>query len=212
LKSKLTEISGKSRASQIDEILDQAGENRQESIAREVERLSETLGEKDIRDLNELLTWVIGAQRDLTIQELEAVLSVKNSERSLVPLESQIRHQYSALLEISDVDKSVTLVSNSITDDFQRERLPEEYQTSGARAKLHEAEVQLISKILRSVCGDEVFKKFSFEEFFKRKLGERGAMIDVNVKDAPIEILLCCLKVLCGEPNDKTQPLLDYAF
>lgn len=52
---KLTEISTKRRRKGIVEVLEHAGEDRQDTIAREVERLNETLGQEDIHDFNELL-------------------------------------------------------------------------------------------------------------------------------------------------------------
>jgi len=161
------------------------------------------------------LTWVTTACEGPTVQLLEAFLFAKNGERSLIPLEFQIQDQYSDFLLISKDDKTVTLVSDSITEYFrQRSKAATEDQASGAIVNLHESEVNIVRRFLRSVCDDDLFKKFGFEEFFKRKLGKRGATIDVDPDPNRnhVKIILSCLTAICGEQKDEILPLIGYAF
>ncbi|KAI9855693.1 MAG: hypothetical protein M1813_009655 [Trichoglossum hirsutum] len=213
---KLNEISGKRRRAEIEEVLKHAGEDRLDMIAREVERLNERLGEVDIQELNELLTWVITAYENPTLPLLEALLFVKNGERSLIPLEFQIQDQYSDFLSISrDDGKTVTLISDSITEYFrQRSEEAVGNQASGASADIHESEVNIVKRFLSTVCDEELFRKFGFEEFFKRKLGKRGAVMDVDPdpNHNHVKVILCCLRAICGEQRDEIRPLVEYAF
>lgn len=174
---KLSAISTKRRPAEFEEVLEHAGEDRGDTIAREVERLNETLGQEDIHDLNELLAWIIGAQQPLTLPQLNAILLVKNGEKSFASLEEQIRDKYAALVEVSNYDKTVTLRSDSITEYFNEKSEAAEDQASSATADLHISEVALVKRFLRSVCDENLFNKFGFEEFFKRKLGNRTALI-----------------------------------
>jgi hypothetical protein len=209
---KLTDISTKRRRKEIQDVLEHAGEDRQDTIARKVERLNVILGQEDIQDLNELLPCIIAAKdinQTLTVQELEAVLFLKHGESSLMPLEKQIQGQYAALLDFSNDDKTVTLRAESLIDYFRNKLHAEEDQ---AITGLHKSEVAIVQRFLRHVCDDELFEKFGFEEFFKRKLGKETALITVNVNDVHVRILHCFLKAICDVQTDETAPLREYAF
>ncbi|PGH00149.1 hypothetical protein GX51_05962 [Blastomyces parvus] len=208
----LTEISKKRRRKEIEEALEHAGEDRLDTIAREIDRLNRTLGEEDIHELNVLLGFVIASIGAPTLEILEAVLLVKNGEGSLVPLREQIEDKYSAFLEITS-DGIVSITSDAIIDFFRNESLASKDLTPGrSGAALHEAEVAIIRRFLRNVCDDELFNKFGFEEFFKLKLGKRAACINVDLDRAKVDILIYCLDAIVGEPSDKTDRLVDYAF
>jgi hypothetical protein len=209
----LTEISTKRRRKEIEEVLEHAGEDRQDTIAREIDRLNKTLGQEDIQDLNELLAWVIGSKQWPTIRQLEAVLLVKNGESSLVPLEEQIRDKYTALLDIWNDGETVSLQSDSIVEYLRtKSAAAAQDQASGGTTSVHPSEVAIVKRFLRNVCDDDLFNKLGFEEFFKSKLVNHNASINVDPENFDIPILISCLKAICGEPKDETMPLFDYAF
>ncbi|OAX83844.1 hypothetical protein ACJ72_01801 [Emergomyces africanus] len=208
----LTEISKKRRRKEIEEALEHAGEDRLETIAREIDRLNKSLGDEDIQELNDLLGFVITAIDYPTLEILEAVLLVKNGEGSLVPLQEQIQDKYSAFLEIAS-DRTVSITSDTIIDFFRKQSsASKDFPPGRSSASLHEAEVAIIRRFLRNVCDEELFNKFGFEELFKRKLGNKAACINVDLDRAKVDILIYCLDAICGEPNDKTACLVDYAF
>ncbi|EEH08289.1 conserved hypothetical protein [Histoplasma capsulatum G186AR] len=207
----LTEISKKRRRKEIEEVLEHADEDRLDTIAREIDRLNKTLGEEDIQELNDLLGFVITSIKAPTLELLEAVLLVKNGEGSLVPLREQIQDKYSAFLEIAS-DGTVSITSDAIIDFFRNETFAAKDLTPGRRgAALHEAEVAIIRRFLRNVCDEELFNKFGFEEFFKRKLSNKSACINVNFDRAKVDIVAYCLDAICGEPSDQTACLVNYA-
>ncbi|QSS49502.1 hypothetical protein I7I53_09874 [Histoplasma capsulatum var. duboisii H88] len=207
----LTEISKKRRRKEIEEVLEHADEDRLDTIAREIDRLNKTLGEEDIQELSDLLGFVITSIKAPTLELLEAVLLVKNGEGSLVPLREQIQDKYSAFLEIAS-DGTVSITSDAIIDFFRNETFAAKDLTPGRRgAALHEAEVAIIRRFLRNVCDEELFNKFGFEEFFKRKLSNKSACINVNFDRAKVDIVAYCLDAICGEPSDQTACLVNYA-
>lgn len=99
---KLSAVRTKRRPAEFDEVLEHAREDREDTIAREVERLNETLSQENIHDLNELLAWIIGALEPLTLPQLDAILLVENGEKSFASLQEQIRDKHAALLEVTN--------------------------------------------------------------------------------------------------------------
>jgi hypothetical protein len=212
IKNILSEINGKKRRKEIEDVLEHAGENRLETIAREVERLNNTLSAEDIRDFNEILTWVIGAKLPPTIKTLESVLFLKNGEISLVPLEDQIDDKYSAFMKISE-EHHVTTTSDSIAEYFkERATTSAEDAATKSRSVLHEAEVAIVRRFLKGVCDEELFQKFGFEEFFARKLIGKGANVDIDLESIHVQILHSCLKAIDAEPSPELESLLEYTY
>ncbi|CAI7615078.1 unnamed protein product [Penicillium pancosmium] len=222
----LNQIGDKQRPGEIRDILSRSGENRSNTIAREVERLNESLGEDNISDLNELLVWVMNARCPLMLCELEAVLYVKNGELSLRSLQDEINGRFSAMFciegEIDSKTKSmpptatVSLVSNSIEEYFRAKSASEEAEADYGQLELNntgdvvESEVKIVRRFLNLVCDPKLFKKFEFEAFFERKLSKKITRLVVDTDTAHMRILMACLKA-ASEKTDESSPLVDYA-
>jgi hypothetical protein len=206
----LSEVGAKKRRKEIEEVLEHAGEDRLETIGREVERLSNTLSAEDIQDFNELLRWVMGSKAWPSVRSLEGALLLKNGEASLVPLEDQIRDKYSAFLEVSEYG-TVTTVSDSILEYFKKRAAAVDLASSTTSA-LHEAEIGIVRRFLRNVCDEELFQKFGFDEFFARKLAGKSVMVNLDVESMDIEILLLALKAITLESTPELDAVLSYAW
>ena len=215
----LNEISDKHRPAEIRAVLDKAkaGENRSDTIARQVERCNDTLGTDDILDLNELLAWTISTKRTLTLRELKAVLYMKTHESSLRSLYDQIRDRYSAFFYVSiepdvPVDYAVVnLMSDSIEDYFKKATEIAETEASAASGDVSESEVKIVKRFLKSVCDDVLFAKFGFEELFRRKLDKSTTTIDVDLETTPLKLVLECLQAIDGKGDEEIKPLHNYA-
>lgn len=208
----LSEISTKRRKKEIQDVLAYAGEDRQDTIAREVERLSKTLGETDIQDLNELLAWVIGSKEWPLLSLLEGVLFVKNGEGSLVSLHDQIRDKYSGLLKIYETDRA-SIRSSSITKYFEEMATNSSDSTTENSSSLHPSEIAIVKRFLFNVCDEELYNKFGFEEFFRLKAGKQTTAIKVDFQNIHILILNTCLNAICSEEQrPELSDLLSYAF
>lgn len=222
----LNEIGDKQRPREIRDVLSRSGEKRSNTIAREIERLNQTLGEDNISDLNELLVWVMNARCSLRLCELEAVLYVKNGEPSLRPLVDEINGRFSALFRIEgEIDPktksmpptaTVSLVSNSIEEYFRVKSATEEAEADDGQlgwkttGDVLESEVRIVRRFLDLVCDPKLFKKFEFEAFFERKLTKKTARLGVDTDTAHMRIVMACLRA-ASEKTDESSPLVDYA-
>lgn len=221
----LNQIGDKQRPREIRDVLSRSGENRSNTIAREIERLNESLGEDSISDLNELLVWVMNARCSLMLCELEAVLYVKNGELSLRSLQDEINGRFSALFRIEgEIDSktksmpptaTVSLVSNSIEEYFRAKSASEEAEADEGQLERNtgdvvESEVKIVQRFLNLVCDPKLFKKFEFEAFFERKLSKKTARLVVDTDTAHMRILMACLKA-ASEKTDESSPLVEYA-
>ena len=61
---------------------------------------------------------------------------------------------------------------------------------------VQEAEVKIVERFLKSVCDDELFRRFGFAEFFEQKLIQRLAPIWVNLEVGTINLLVMCLIII----------------
>jgi Cdc6-like AAA superfamily ATPase len=221
----LNEISDKQRPGEIRDVLSKSGETRSDTIARKIERLNETLSDNDISDLNELLTWVMFAFRPLTLEELEAVLFMKNREPSLRSLSDQIKDRYSALFRVlgePDPDTklmpltaTVSMVSDSIEDTLKAKAEYEDVkdtQAWNASGDVNESEVRIVRRFLESVCDPKLFKKFEFDAFFERKLSKKTARVGIDLETAHLKILTACIQAICSKDTPELDPLLQYAM
>ena len=185
----LKEVGTKQWPAKIREVLAtaEAGFQRSNTIAREVARCNDILSSQEIRDLNTLLLWVISAKRTLTVKELNAALFLENKESSLRPLHAQISDRYSAFFHVNDEENnegangySVSLSSDSIRDHFKGNQ-GQETDVLATTGKVQDSEVRIIRRFLSSVCDQELYTKFGFDEFFTQKLGSSTTLIGVNL-------------------------------
>lgn len=220
----LHEISRKQRPGEIRDILSRSGGNRSDTIVRKIDQLNETLSDEDISDLNILLTWVVFSIRDLTLEELEAVLTLKTGESSLRPLAEKITDQYSSLFTIKGephpitkiipTTSRVTLVSDSI-EAFLRTKSEKDAAENSEELSLtgdvSEVEVRIVRRFLESVCDPRLFGKFGFDEFFQRKLKGKTARVGIDIETAHLRILATCLEVIRSQNSPELSPLFRYA-
>lgn len=87
----INEIGSKQRPGEIREVLKRAGNNRSEEITHTIESLNESLSDHDISDVNTLLNWTSFAKWELSLEQLAAVLFLKNEDASLQPLSVEIQ-------------------------------------------------------------------------------------------------------------------------
>ncbi|KAJ5981977.1 hypothetical protein N7451_012077 [Penicillium sp. IBT 35674x] len=208
----LNEISRKKRPSEIRDVLARSGENRSNTIARKVEMLNETLSDEDVSELNYPLTWVVFAEGFPTVDFLEAALFLRSREPSLRSLADSIRGQYSSLLCIEGIH--VYFVSSSMKDFFRTKPSSEgtrDEQNLDTVGDVSEPEVRIVRRFLESVCDPELFKKFGFDELFKRKTKEKTVRITVDTETAHLMIVSACLEAICSKASPNLNPLVWYA-
>ncbi|EXJ82410.1 hypothetical protein A1O3_06223 [Capronia epimyces CBS 606.96] len=212
----LKEIGSKRWPAEIRDVLANKSQ-RSDTIAREVRRCNQTFQARDIHDLNVLLTWVMSAKRTLTVEELEAVLFLKNKEASLRPLYDQLRDQYSAFFFVEKPDDlepnkaSVTLVSNSIKEYFRSLVQTKQEEEGTQRGKIHPSEIKIMRRFLERLCDEDLYAKFGFEEFFQRKLSSNTALVHVDLDNSHLQVFLDCLHTIPRYEEVAVRPLHHYA-
>jgi tetratricopeptide (TPR) repeat protein len=209
----LNEISTKQWPSEIRDLLAQArqGGQRADTIAREVARCNTILSAQEIRDLNVLLLWVACAGKALTVSELEAILFLSKGENSLRPLRDQLQEKYAAFFHIDESSGSarVSLSSDPIRQYFA-EASEQGRLASQTSNKVNESEVKIVRRFLASVCDEELYAKFGFDDFFTRRLNSTTAFVHVDLESAGIVLLTGCMLALTSKAKEATQ-LLFYA-
>lgn len=224
----LKQIAEKRRYAEMLDVLKQfQGEDRLDTIARSIKGLNKTLPQQDILDLNELLTWIISCKREMTLAELDTVLRMKNGEDeySLQPLSESITERYSKLLRLNGVvdaqtnkmplNTTVKIISETIQEYFLQVNAKNEEEDvstnnqAGNRGDVSESEVRIVRRFLESVCDDELFRKFQFEEFFLAKRNNSTAVIHFNPEMSHLKIITACMEGLLSD-DVKWNPLMGY--
>ena len=213
----LKEISKKSRPVEIRAVLEnaRAGKGRSDNLAREIDRCNQTFSIDDIQDLSMLLTWVICATRTLSLEELEAVLFIRKHDQSLRPLSDRIRDEFSIFFQIREADSSsnteVTLKADTITEHFKNISLSADAGDSPLGDEINEMEVRVVRHFLKSICDEELFQKFGFEEFFVSKKNRSNSVINPDLETAPVRILHDCLRTILGDYGEYASSIESYA-
>lgn len=235
----LIDIAQKAGKDEIDKILERVGEPREDTIKREVDRLQRTLSEREVDSLNEILPWIVLPKYDWpTMMELKAVLFLKYGKRPLMSLQKLIQEKYAPLLIVD----GKLVRSYSTMKYFKREKPDDpsqdteldspsmakqspfqgtvfqpfaELATHDASCQVHEFEVAMVTKLLKTVCDDKLFKRFGFEPFFDKLQNNPRKAIQFDRVDGHAKMILACLKALCArDPKVKAEaePLLEYAI
>jgi hypothetical protein len=212
---KLDEISKCTRVRQIEQILERASETREDAIKRQITGLDATLSKEEIEDLNEVLSWLLGAIEIeatgwIDAECLEGVLLLKTGTPAVVSLAKQIKNKYSSLLDLDKLE-FVTLVS----DDIRQYLLSASRETRLIQPQNNEvqtAEVAIVKRVISTFCGDDLYNRFNFESFFESMSGEKATRVHVDEKSIHVKILQTCLVALCDKPTDGSiSSLREYA-
>ena len=213
----LEEISKMQRPNEIRNVLEKAKDtDRSDNFANKIKRINQTLSAEDIEDLNMLLTWVIRGYQTYGLRELEAVLFSRKQESNLRPLQERIRDEFSIFFDVraeddDDPDAKVTLKADTIKEYFEKASSPEVDRTLSTNMKISETEVKVVRQFLKSLCDQELFAKFQFEEFFESKLG-RATAVSVDLETAHARILHNCLQIVLGEFTEDVDAIKSYAM
>ena len=212
----LQEIGQKQRPDEIRDILQKvkAGKgDRSGNFAREIERCNQTFGVDDIQDLSVLLRYVICAFYPLSIEQLEAVLYIRNHNPSLLPLYDRIRDKFSIFFQLREAanksDAEVTVKADTITEYFESISSSADKGPSSLSEDVNEVEVRVVQHFLKTICDNVLYEKFRFEEFFHNKRSK--STINPDLETAHANILRDCLQVLHGELGDHANGIKDYA-
>ncbi|KAI8295398.1 hypothetical protein K4K56_012031 [Colletotrichum sp. SAR 10_98] len=228
----LTEISEKENDQEIDSCLTRAGNAAAEQITAIMQKINRKSSPQEISDMNEMVIWVTYG-RGLTPLQLEGALALKNrasittkSATSEEPqphdppitlftsLESKIKKRKFSLFDLTETaGQAVVTFAGSIDAEEAKKRLlkANEPYGDGDAQHFHPTEVDMIEHYLKTVCPDDVYKKFGFEEFLSQKRVRNQNRIFLDPGNAEITLSLRCLQCLVEGSTEKTKLLHDYA-
>ncbi|KAJ0279969.1 hypothetical protein CBS470a_008995 [Colletotrichum nupharicola] len=228
----LTEISEKENDQEIDSCLTRAGNAAAKQITAIMQKINRKSSPQEISDMNEMVIWVTYG-RGLTPLQLEGALALKNrasattkSATSEEPqtheppitlftsLESKIKKRKFSLFDLTETaGQAVVTFAGSIDAEEAKKRLlkANEPHGDGEAQHFHPTEVDMIEHYLKTVCPDDVYKKFGFEEFLSQKRVRNQNRIFLDPGNAEITLALRCLQCLVEGSTEKTKLLHDYA-
>lgn len=200
----------------ISKILDGKALDRKKYLQKEIEKYNKKLSSDDVEDLNELLAWVVYGFEYLSVAKLEAALLLRHDKASLQPLESKLKKEYSIFFTIENGcvitnPECTELVTEEKENDEDEEAKPDMTSKQEADTQIPAAEIKMVERFILQICGEEIYKRFGFHQFFERK-GSHPAMIGMRQLQAHLIIVKSCLKLLTSDEDKRTESLALYAI
>ena len=110
-----------------------------------------------------------------------------------------------------DKDDFVTLVSDDVKEHLIS-AARKERQLQRPNVEVQEAEIAIVKRVVNTFCGDDLYKRFNFEDFFTSIGGEKALQIHVDEDAIHARIVQTCLTTLCEKHDDESlSSLRDYA-
>jgi tetratricopeptide (TPR) repeat protein len=186
-------------------------------ILQTLSSLSSTLMEEEAADLNEILRWVTCAEETLTLEQIEAVLTLKYGEPPL-QLEETLRGQLACFFTLEREDGLTTA-------DLLEPQTRNRHTTWVLELDAHDADfldaVTDVEYSSNKASTDVTFFHASIKEFFHSSTSTivraegGGPAVGFDLADARIRILKSCLKIFTDptyfDIGDKGTSLEQYA-
>ncbi|KAJ4305532.1 hypothetical protein N0V90_001063 [Kalmusia sp. IMI 367209] len=201
LEVKLVEIDACDTEQEIQQVIDSIGDDLKTSVRRSLKVFSESLSTEQIRQLNELLVWIVGSID--TIDFLQSALYLEF--RKTFMLRDLIATTFSGLLTVDEYDR-VKLKSDQVLPVLREENKSHlKLSRPGlTTTELTQAEIDLCSSIVKNVCGDHVYGRFKFDDFFNSLAGKQRASVQVDDEDAlNVVITRSLLQAICESKDEK---------
>ena len=214
----LQKIRNKRRTNEIMEVLEKAKQNSSfhDNIANEIEECNQKLLDEDIRDLNQLLEWVMAVDWTLTLSGLEAVLHVRPGRSSSTALDSlykRLKSDFSTFFVVDpdrDVpDAEVRLRSQKIKEYFEETSRSDNDETESSTNRISKLEVEIVDRFLKNICDESLYEKFQFKQFFMDEMGP-ASKITVNMDEIDAKVALDCIRVARGQADAAATGTLSY--
>jgi hypothetical protein len=191
-------------------ILDGLKKGREDQIRSEIERLSRSLSLQEVKELNEVILWVLTAQVTPTLGDMSAVLACGSYPESLMPLSRRLNPLLQANesgrieFRLGEIKTQISKLESSNSKSLMG--------TTGS-AQLVESEVELVHQFLQYVSPkkDDYDKETLERLLWGDSLNGMKTTIGYDKKNAHLKIALTCLQVFANEWDEHTEQLLLYA-
>jgi hypothetical protein len=211
LEAKLIQIDACDTEQKIQGLIDSIGDDLRTSVHSSLKVSIDSLGPEQVEQLNELLIWIV-AGKDTSIKFLQSALYLAFHKTFM--LRDLIATTFSGLLAVDEYD-CVKLKSDQLLQILREEN---ENHLNLARpgvtvTKLAQAEIDLCSHIVKNVCGEHVYGRFKFDDFFNSLAGKENFTVRIAGEDALNVVIACSLlRALCESKEEtRLEPLREHA-
>ncbi|KAI1178306.1 hypothetical protein F4777DRAFT_538203 [Nemania sp. FL0916] len=134
---------------------------------------------------------------------------------SLLPLAQKLREKY-PIFSVTDsgvVDWRNTEIKSQLPKREGQQDLTLNGEVQMQSQVIQKSEINIIRHYLSTVCPEELYKRFEFEDFFNQKLGASlKEHIHLDTDNAEIRIVYTCLVVLTDRDLSQNEALRRYAM
>jgi len=202
----------------IKSILDESpDQDKTKRAAKVISDLNASLKAQDVKQLNEILMWVIYGLEYLSIDQLRTALWLKSRKSPVQPFDKKLKGKYAKVLYVGDNDK--VFVRGDVSGFLQDSTSPRAASLVFKDAlkpkitmtiSINNADRDAVKKFFWDLSERIAFEKYPFDES-DAKIEEKG-VIGVNMIDSHFDIAEQCLELLNDEPDEKTAVLVPYAL
>jgi hypothetical protein len=202
----LDKLRSKHHLADIDSILADIQKPREKQVKHEIERLNKELTSEEIKEINEVILWLLTSQVTPTLDDMNAVLSLGPHTDSLMPL----RRRLNPLLDANESGRIQFRLSEIRNQIPKKRSLIEGQDSSEIADSLQKAEVETVHRFLKYVSPRK-------EDYEKKELerliwGESlKPEICYDEQNAHIKVALTYLEVLTGKINERNNRLCSSA-
>jgi hypothetical protein len=202
LEAKMIQIDACDSEQKIQDVIDSIGDDLKTSISTSLKVFSESLNADQTRQLNELLVWVVRG-RNISVDFLQSALF--HAFHRTFMLRDLIATTFSGILTLDEYS-NVRLKSDQVLEILREENKShlKLARPGSTTVELTQAEIDLCSHIVKNVCGDHVYGRFNFDDFFNSLAGKQRASVQVD-DDYPLDVIITriSLQVLCETSDEE---------
>ena len=176
-------------------------------IKRMIKRAS-ALPEEDVRDLCALLEWVMclnvsayrfkARQSLVHVSSLSFLLQSRYSDQSLKPLEDRLNDEFRGFFNING-GFEVSLAFKGIEEYFEESTANQDQGDTQTEMLTMRAEIEIVRRLLKNMCDQEMYSRLGFDAFFDGKLQE-PVKIYVDTDKMFAKVVLDMLKLCIPAP------------
>lgn len=207
--SALNKISSLDYVNDIDDVLKDAGKELTEHIRDEIRRLTEIRTPKELKEINEIILWIVFGEERMSVETMTTVLQWRSGGASLRPLESKFKDKY-FLFEV-DSDGMVDFRSTKVLKAIPRrcDIAPDEQKND---QNIQTGEVEVVQHFLDKMSPPDLLERLEIKQYLQQKVNRARVHIYQEDPDtAHTQLAAYCLELLTEKLHPRLAKLQEYA-
>ncbi|KAJ6534644.1 hypothetical protein DFH09DRAFT_1325264 [Mycena vulgaris] len=204
-------LSTRAAVKELDRMLEQSMSSHEVAI----KNLQRSLTVDEIRELNELLKWVLFSNEPMNLDQLEAAMFLYSGTESLASLKYIIKNKYSAVLKLED---QYVYGKDGVRDYLQKEKdtsgkssQSKERPTISMSITINNVDQDLCGHFLWDLAHKAIRDKFKFDfDATSNALHNSQAAIALDEFEAHHTIVTRAFEYLSKEHSDQTKEIGKY--